>query len=82
MSFRSPGQRLNFAPWATVVGQDENVQEEEAAKEEMVTQQRWVFLKIAAWYHPGLIPPPQKDLYPFSTTLQKVSSWYYPATKK
>ena len=40
MSFRSPGQRLNFAPWATVVGQDENVQEEEAAKEEMVTQQR------------------------------------------
>ena len=40
MSFRSPGQSLNFAPWVTVVGQDEKVQEEEAAKEEVVTQQR------------------------------------------
>ena len=40
MSFRSPGQSLNFAPWVTVVGQDEKVQEEEAAEEEMVTQQR------------------------------------------
>ena len=40
MSFRSPGQSLKFAPWVTVVGQDEKVQEEEAAKEEVVTQQR------------------------------------------
>ena len=40
MSFRSPGQSLNFLPSVTVVGQDEKVQEEEAAKEEVVTQQR------------------------------------------
>ena len=40
MSFRGPGQSLNFLPSVTVVGQDEKVQEEEAAKEEVVTQQR------------------------------------------
>ena len=40
MSFRSPGQSLNFLPSVTVVDQDEKVQEEEAAKEEVVTQQR------------------------------------------
>ena len=40
MSFRSPGQNLNFLPSVTVVGQDEKVQEEEAAEEEVVTQQR------------------------------------------
>ena len=40
MFFRSPGQSLNFLPSVTVVDQDEKVQEEEAAKEEVVTQQR------------------------------------------
>jgi len=40
--WRSPGQSLNFLPSVTVVDQDEKVQEEEAAKEEVVTQQRFV----------------------------------------
>ena len=40
MSYRNPGQSLNFLPSVTVVDQDEKVQEEEAAKEEVVTQQR------------------------------------------